>query len=179
MNELIFRYLNGLTGQSAIFDRVAVFAAAYLGWLLVALMIITFARRSRNERSAARELTFVISAAASAWFAGFLIKWFWPVARPFAALSDIVPLIEVSDSSAFPSGHAAFFFALGIAAYGVDRRLGQWLIAGAALISAARVAAGVHWPSDILAGLVLALIASHLVLFFVRLFNPGFGRRNS
>ncbi|MBI2097724.1 MAG: phosphatase PAP2 family protein [Candidatus Vogelbacteria bacterium] len=179
MNELIFRYLYGLTGQSAFFGRVVVFSAAYFGWLLLALVIIVFARRSRDHPSAGRELFFIISAAAGAWLTAQVIKLVWPVARPFVKLADITPLITVSDQGSFPSGHATFFFALGIAAYSVDRRLGRWLIAAAAAVSLARVMSGVHWPSDILGGLVLALVAPYLILFFARLFNPGFGRRDS
>lgn len=179
MNEIIFRYLHGLAVGSAWFQPLVIFASVYLGWVMMGLILFIFARRAREKPAVLSEFWFAVGTATGAWLIAQVIKWLSPAARPFVALSDIVPLIKVSDSSAFPSGHAAFFFALGIAVYSLDRRLGQWLIAGAALISAARVMAGVHWPSDILAGLVLALVVSQLVLFFVRLFQSGFARRAS
>lgn len=176
MNEIIFRFLYGLAAANVWFKVFTIFAGVYLGWSLLVLVILIFAGRSRDQTAAGRELFFVVSAAAGAWLTSFLIKWLWPVARPFVVLQDVVPLIKVSDAGAFPSGHATFFFALAIAAYSVDRRLGRWLIAAAAVIGLARVAAGVHWPFDILGGMTVAIFIVPLVLFFIRLFKPGFGR---
>ena len=41
----------------------------------------------------------------------------------------------------------------------IDKKRGWIYLAGAALIGLARVAAGVHWPSDILAGAIVGLIS--------------------
>ncbi len=172
MNEIFFRYLYDLTVGSAWLKPLVVFASVYLGWLLLGVVIIVFSSRRWRD-----ELAFVISAAVSAWLVGFLIKWLWPVARPFVKLSEVLPLISVSDAGAFPSGHATFFFALALAVYALDQKLGQWLIAGAVIIGLARIMAGVHWPGDILGGFVLAGLVVLISWTLIKTRFPAVGWR--
>jgi len=177
MNELIFRYLYNLVHDYGWLEAVTIFSSVYLGWAIIVLVVMIFMFRSQREATAVTELIFVMSTASVAWFIAHLIKWLWPVARPFAALPEINPLFMPGGAGAFPSGHAVFFFALALSVFIVDRRLGQWLIFAATVIGAARVAAGVHWPLDILGGLALAIFAVAGAAFIMRLIHPGFGRR--
>ena len=177
MNELVFRFFYGLTGSSPIFDRLVIFTASYLGWLFLGLAVIVLVWRGREEAAPAERLSFVVLTTLGSWLIGVLIKWFWPLARPFARLNEVVPLVAFNEPASFPSLHATLFFTLGLTIYAIDPRLGGWAWLVASLIGLARVTAGVHWPFDILGGLVLALVASSLGLFVVRLINPGFGRR--
>ena len=95
-----------------------------------------------------------------------LIRFFYHRPRPFSALYEIHPLF-LDGNWSFPSGHAAFFFAMAAAAYSYDKKLGAWLFASAVLISAARVAAGVHYPSDILGGAIIGISVALAVVRFV------------
>jgi len=55
-----------------------------------------------------------------------------------------------------PSGHAIFMASLaGASVLFKDRRIAIVLSVGAIIIAVARVVAGVHWPSDIIVGLIL------------------------
>ncbi len=177
MNELILRYLYNLTAGRVWLESSVIFSSVYLGWSMAVLVLIIFLRRQREHPEAPTELIFAASAASGAWLAARLIKWWWLTSRPFVRLADITPLFNPGDSNSFPSGHAAFFFALALAVYAVDQKFGQWLIAGATIISLARVMAGVHWPLDILGGLALAIFVVPLALFIARSVDPGFGRR--
>ncbi len=71
------------------------------------------------------------------------------------------------DPESFPSGHAARTFLLAILATGLGP---AWLAVvfwiWAPLVSLARVAMGVHFPSDTIGGLILALIVGLLWLHF-------------
>ncbi len=169
MNEIAFRFFYNLATTYPWLGSLAVFASEYLGWILVALVVIKFSKK----------LLFILTTAGSAWLISHLIKWGWPVARPFVELSEIVPLITPGDTGAFPSGHATFFFTLALAVYALDRRSGQWLILGATIIGLGRVMVGVHWPSDIFGGLILSLVVFFLSLFITRLRDPGFARRSA
>lgn len=71
---------------------------------------------------------------------------------------------------AFPSGHAAFFLTLSLVVYYLNRSRSPaptwkqgfqiFFFATAFIIGVARVALGLHYPSDILAGFLLAYLLS-------------------
>lgn len=88
-----------------------------------------------------------------------LIKSAYPVSRPFID-DNLKPLFMPGDLSSFPSSHAAFFG--GLAFYVLFRNLyfGGWLVCLALLIGVARVAAGVHYPLDVVTGWGLGFLAA-------------------
>ena len=108
----------------------------------------------------------------------------WAVHRPRPVLpSDLQTLADASSYS-FPSGHVVFavtFF--GGLAYLLARhwkRTGwpRWttlalLLAPAALMGPARVAAGIHWPSDVLGGYLLASLAVLLLVWLDERTRPS------
>lgn len=99
------------------------------------------------------------------------IRYFYHRLRPFdnSQLENVRKLIEKSASEgSFPSGHAAFYFAIAFAVYFFDRRLGQLALFLAVVLSLARVYLGVHYPSDILGGAILGLVSAFAAS---RLFN--------
>jgi undecaprenyl-diphosphatase len=82
-------------------------------------------------------------------------------ARPFASdPSHVRLLIPHAADAGFPSDHATAAFAIATALLLRDRRYGLPVVMLAALLAVGRVAAGVHFPSDVLAGGALgALVA--------------------
>ena len=73
-----------------------------------------------------------------------------------------------TDPHSFPSGHAARSMLLAVLAVGLGPLwLGLSLLIWAPLVGLARIILGVHYPSDILAGMALGLIMGVLVLLFV------------
>ena len=70
-----------------------------------------------------------------------------------------------TDPHSFPSGHAARAFMLAVLAAGLGPAwLPLYLWIWAPLVSAARVAMGVHYLSDIIGGMVLGILAGLLML---------------
>lgn len=73
-----------------------------------------------------------------------------------------------TDPHSFPSGHAARSTMLAVIALGLGPLwLGLSLLIWAPLVGLARIILGVHYPSDVLAGMVLGIIMGVLVLIFV------------
>jgi undecaprenyl-diphosphatase len=73
-----------------------------------------------------------------------------------------------TDPHSFPSGHAARSTMLAVVALGLGPFwLGLALLIWAPLVGLARIILGVHYPSDILAGMALGLILGLLVVLFV------------
>jgi undecaprenyl-diphosphatase len=76
--------------------------------------------------------------------------------RPFLALPDNSHvLVDSSHDFTFPSDHATAGFAVAVAIAMRMPRLGAALVVLAAAISVSRVAVGVHYPGDVLAGAAL------------------------
>jgi undecaprenyl-diphosphatase len=92
-----------------------------------------------------------------------VVKPFFERPRPFDVL-DIRLIDARPDSESFPSAHAAMATAGVLAATQMLRHTGWILWPFAALVAFSRVYLGVHWPSDVLAGLALGFGVAWFVL---------------
>jgi undecaprenyl-diphosphatase len=73
-----------------------------------------------------------------------------------------------TDPHSFPSGHAARMAMLAVLALGLGPLwLGLIMLVWAPLVGLARAVMGVHYPSDILAGMVLGVIMGVILLVFI------------
>jgi len=176
LDTQLFYALNGLAGQSPLLDGVIVFFATYLAYLLVALFLalVFFSRYAKREKW---ELLLVAGAASiiARFGATELIRFFYHHPRPFAELPGVHALFTDSSWS-FPSGHATFFFALATAVYLYNRKWGIGFFVAATFVAAARVMAGVHYPTDILGGALVGIVVAYAVFSLVRAFMA---QRNS
>ncbi len=106
-----------------------------------------------------------------------LIKPWIERIRPCNALapSDVVLLVDRTRSFSFPSSHAAngFAGALYFAKFVPQLRVPLFLLA--ALIAFSRIAVGVHYPLDALAGAALGLGCAQTVLTLMK--RSGIGTR--
>lgn len=70
-----------------------------------------------------------------------------------------------TDPHSFPSGHAARAAMLAVMAIGLGPAWFGWIVAiWAPLVSLARVATGMHYLSDVLAGIIIGLVAGLFML---------------
>lgn len=153
MNEAIFSILNNLAGQYWLLDKIIIFGAGPLGFLLLGGMLV-FLGMHHDKKKGVRDLTVVVTAAVLAWSIAHLVKYFFPHPRPSEFLGTTV-LFAPDDAQSFPSGHATFFSALATVLYFYHKELAFWYFLGALAIGISRVVGGVHWPLDILAGYIL------------------------
>ncbi|MDF1617769.1 phosphatase PAP2 family protein [Petrocella sp. FN5] len=84
--------------------------------------------------------------------------------RPFEIMG-FKPLIEHEKGCSFPSKHGTSAFAIAIAMMWVHPLLGCLGILMAVLTGISRVMVGVHYPSDIVGGLLIAILLSQLTYF--------------
>jgi len=160
MDTAIFYAIQRLVGLSPVLDAIGIFCASVLIWIEAAAVVAFFIQDRRRSWAFAS----AIVSGALAWLVseGIGLIYFRP--RPFAALTAAHLLINKSvlDKS-FPSDHASIAFAAAGAIYLVDRRWGGALLALAALIAIGRVFVGVHYPSDVIAGVFLGFVCAFLV----------------
>jgi membrane-associated phospholipid phosphatase len=144
-----------------------------------------------------RGLSIVLAHSGDSWFwlIGLAFLWwlgtpFWQARAQLMAFGVILTAITVilikltvrrrrpegewgglyrsTDPHSFPSGHAARAFLLAVLAlFSGPPWLAAFLFAWAPLVSLARVAMGVHYLSDILAGMALGLAIGLLLPVFV------------
>lgn len=86
-----------------------------------------------------------------------LLKWAFPVARPFVEMG-IAPALAVSSMTSFPSGHAFVLAALAFGAYKFSRQLCIILAILAILVALCRVHLHLHTGLDIAAGYILGAL---------------------
>jgi undecaprenyl-diphosphatase len=99
-----------------------------------------------------------LSAAAVGLLVNQVISHAWHRARPYEAHPHgVLPLISGSHDPSFPSDHATAAFAIAFGILFVAHRAGLIFLAWALLIALSRVLVGVHYPTDVLASLVVGL----------------------
>jgi membrane-associated phospholipid phosphatase len=99
-------------------------------------------------------------AVAAAAVASGLLKHHWRRGRP-----DVIPvLVRRQRTTSFPSGHAATGAAAACALIAVAPQLAPLWIGMATMMAASRVYVGVHWPTDVAAGMGLGVLLVALPL---------------
>ncbi|MDO8564946.1 MAG: phosphatase PAP2 family protein [bacterium] len=161
MDITLVSTFNGIVGQSPFIDGLIVFFAHDFPYLLVLLFFWFAIQKGDGPLGRLRLVIEGTAAAILARGSVELIRLFVHRPRPFVDGPITALLLETSYS--FPSGHSAFFFALSTVVFLYNRKVGWWFYAGALLIGLARIAAGVHYPSDILAGAVLGIAMGYAV----------------
>lgn len=113
-----------------------------------------------NRRDA---LAFVLAAPAGTFLAVSLLRRLSFRPRPFAA-TGIDPLVPHREDSSLPSRHAASAWAIALVSSVLGPAFFLPALTAALITSGVRVASGLHYPSDILAGLGLALLCTLVAL---------------
>ncbi len=162
----LFLFLNGFSGESRLFDSVVVFLASHLQYFLAAAFILFLFFSVRGKKEKIRIFLTALFSVLSASLAVRVFKDFFQRPRPFwdfevqNLLSDT--LFYSGKNWSFPSGHSAFFFAMGTAVFLHNRKWGSFFLAAALLMNASRVIGGVHYPLDVLGGAAVGIAAGFL-----------------
>ncbi|MFZ6015845.1 MAG: phosphatase PAP2 family protein [Patescibacteria group bacterium] len=148
-------FLSSLTGQwiSIALARVWIF-------LFIPLVYWVWLHGSSHEKHGVKELLW---SAALAVFSSELLALFIMRPRPFLAAANIITLIPAPLTSAFPSIHTSVAIACSIVLWSVNRWAGYigFLITLGVIIG--RISAGVHYPTDIIGGIIIGLLSFTLV----------------
>ncbi len=88
--------------------------------------------------------------------------------RPFRTFTELTILIPTPGEFSFPSGHTASSFAAAAVFYRyLPKKIGIPAIVLAGLIGFSRLYVGVHYPTDVIAGVVMGIFLSYLAQFLV------------
>ena len=126
-------------------------------WLLLLAAIAAFGKRAGRRMALAGLVALTLG-----FLCSDVIKELTARPRPFLTLAHAHLLVSAPHSWAFPSGHTTSSFAAASGASLSARRLlgkvpawGWGMLALAVAVSYSRLYVGVHWPTDVLAGVGL------------------------
>jgi undecaprenyl-diphosphatase len=103
------------------------------------------------------------AAAALGYIVAFVIHHIWARPRPYVTHAIRHPWSHATDAS-FPSDHTTVSFAIAFAVLAIDLPAGVIFVVIAALIGIGRLFIGAHYPSDVLAGIVIGLVVAGVVV---------------
>jgi undecaprenyl-diphosphatase len=145
-------------------DPTTALAAPVVPLFAAATVALWFAARPYGSLRLKLASVSALGAAAIALATNQVISHVWARPRPFVEHPGLTHLLSARTSDpSFPSDHAAAAFAIAFAVFAFSRRAGAGFLAAATLIALSRIALGVHYPSDVLAGMFVGLAAATLV----------------
>lgn len=175
MDDQFFTAIQSLAGTKPLFDRVVSHIATNPllkgGLPMLVLWSLWFTNAGDRARVRSR-LIAVLGVAAVALAASRIITGFLPFRLRPLHTADVQMLLSfdhdptvLSGWSAFPSDHAVMFFAIAGGFWQIRRWAGAvTLVHALVAIAFGRVFLGYHWPSDVLAGMLIGLVFAALLL---------------
>ncbi|MCB9798395.1 phosphatase PAP2 family protein [Candidatus Nomurabacteria bacterium] len=168
----LFLKINSQLGQKPMLDAFYIFWARF-GIVLLALLSLGASYLVLGGLFWGYWLGLMSKVFIIALLASYLIAVFWRQPRPIKELEGVRQMIPTLGSwRTFPSEHALFSFIFALHLFFFVAHLGVVLsllsilmILMAILISIGRVWAGVHYPKDILGGLLLAVAVLAIFLY--------------
>ena len=131
--------------------------------IAVALLLLIIPKTRRTGCICALSLatTHVVS--------NMIIKKIVDRTRPYDVINGLVPLTGPLDSPSFPSGHAAATFScLFVIVLMMPKKYGIPALLVSLFMAYSRLHVGVHYPTDVLAGMVIGIFFACLYTFIYK-----------
>lgn len=167
LDTTLFYFFN-VQLANPVFDKIMPVITATGNWRLLAIPAGLFWFWKGGSKGRWGILYAVIAWGGSDLFNSNLVKAIFERPRPCLTLPDVHLLVGCGQTFSFPSGHAVTSFALAVFLTLIYPRARWVLFSLAILISYSRIAVGVHYPFDTLAGMAEGALFGYL---FYRLFN--------
>jgi membrane-associated phospholipid phosphatase len=142
--------------------------------VLVAMFVAAWWRARTGPPLRVARALLVPVATVVAYLLSETAKDLWQEERPCLTLGDLATIAacpEYGDWS-FPSNHATVAGAAAVALAWSGARLGLFTVVMALFVAASRVVVGVHYPHDVIAGLVLGAMVALVLPVPARLLAP-------
>ncbi len=125
---------------------------------LIPLILIYYLYTHDNKRKASMEIILISVTSFSAWLIAHIIKNILKTSRPDIA-TDI--LMKNESIYAFPSGHTTLIFAVAAVLYFYHKKMAYAVALLGLAVGLSRVYIGVHYPIDVLGGIVLGITVGY------------------
>jgi len=162
MDTSIYRSVNAFMERTSWLHG---FMAAYALWgglVLLALLLVGtwwFSRRRPDAQAlVATCILCGVATIAAVVLSGYVISPIIRRVRPCHAIQHAATLLPCNVDYSMPSDHAIIAGAFAAGLWLVNRKLGFVAVVLAVLLAFSRVYVGVHYPSDVLVGLVAGVL---------------------
>ncbi|WP_419420429.1 undecaprenyl-diphosphatase [Legionella sp. D16C41] len=172
LNLALFSEINAGADLSGYPLWLAIFTAKYLVIFVVLFLFALWLWGSKRDRSV---LMQAFSANCLALFINWIIGLFWFHPRPFMIGIGHTYLIHAPDSS-FPSNHVAALCAISLVFLWREPKklITSLLLLATVLVAWARIYVGIHFPFDMIGGVVVALVSVGFVIYLTPLIERYF-----
>ena len=133
--------------------RVSSLGDAGLIWIVLSVLLLLFPKTRKAGLASGIALLFMLVTG------NMILKPLVARLRPFAVNTAVELLIPPPTDFSFPSGHTYVSFASASAIFRNSRRIGIPALILASLIAFSRLYLYVHYPTDVLFGILLGILA--------------------
>ncbi len=166
--DLSLFYFGNRTLQNPLFDLVMPFITDLnkkpVAFVIAAILwLLLLVKGGKQGRMAA--LLLIPTIALGDQLNSSFLKHLFERLRPCHTLPDVHLLVSCGSGYSFPSSHAVNNFAAALVLSYFERKWTWAFFTFAGTVAFSRVYVGAHYPSDILAGAVVGLIAGLIILF--------------
>ncbi len=146
-NEVLDSFFLGLTKITGSIAQL---------WIIVGLILLIF---KKTRKTGAAVLIAYIGVFV---FGQMILKHLIARPRPCQIDLDFPLLLERPSTTSFPSSHSAFSFGAATAIFMSYKKAGILAFIVAALIAYSRLYLFMHFPTDVLAGIILGIVLGYL-----------------
>lgn len=169
-NTVLFFSIYNLSHQSAILDKVMIFITNYVLSLTLLLTFILAIKGSVTERKA---FLLIILGIPISILLIMGIHLFIHEPRPFVTF-NFAPLADNKAGLSFPSRHATLMAVIAFSYIYFKSKWSVLFLTLAALVGISRIYVGVHYPLDIIGGVLVGIISNLIALKAIKLIKIRF-----
>jgi undecaprenyl-diphosphatase len=140
---------------------------ASIPFMIIITVLLWLFARPGGDRKWKLAAGSALGSAALALIVNQIVHAIWDRPRPYEDHVISHPWSGSTDAS-FPSDHASASVAIAVAVFMFDRIVGGLFLVAAALIAIGRIFVGAHYPSDVLASIVVGVASAVVVVKLAR-----------
>ena len=134
------------------------------GWFWITLSVLLLLSKQTRRTG----VTALLALGLGALITNVALKNMVARIRPYEVIEGLVLLVKEQSDFSFPSGHSCASFAAAVVYYKMlPKKYGISAVILAALIAFSRLYVGVYYPSDVIAGSVIGILAALLAYVLV------------
>jgi undecaprenyl-diphosphatase len=171
----LYHLINGLAGHSYLLDDLMIFFAKYSLEFYAILFIVAWLTLPKRDIDHRHALIVAGFSGILALFINVIISHVWYRPRPFTVLhkGTYLQLISHSKDASFPSDHTSGSFGFASGSWGHNTKwISGTFTVIAIIVMFSRVYVGVHYPTDVIASLIVGSLSGKIMWRFSRLLFP-------